>query len=173
MYSDRLLEWLHGQLDGRDEPLFVGLDGRSGAGKSTLAEEVRRELGVEMVSVIEGDGFYAGGTGESWDERSVEEKVANGMDWARQLEVLTALRSDGRATWHPFDWEAQDWDSDDAQLAAETCETNTAPLVLLGGAYSGRPQLHSVLDRLVLLDPPRDVRRAQLLSRERDLYRAD
>ena len=71
------------------------------------------------------------------------------------------------------DWEAQDWDSDDARLASETCETNIAPLVLLEGAYSCRPQLHSVLDRLALLDPPKDIRRAQLLAREGDLYRAE
>ena len=51
MYVDRLLEWLRSQLDGRTEPLFIGLDGRSGAGKSTLAEVIRAELGDEVVSV--------------------------------------------------------------------------------------------------------------------------
>jgi uridine kinase len=46
--------------------VFVGLDGRSGAGKSTLAALVAKRLrisgsGHEVVTVIEGDQFYAGG----------------------------------------------------------------------------------------------------------------
>ncbi len=171
MYADRMIEWVLLQLDRRTDPLFVGIDGRSGAGKSTLAEAVRSELSVG-VSVIEGDDFYGGGSGACWDARSVEEKVDTVIDWARQSDVLRALRSDGTATWHPFDWEATDWDSDEVRLARTTIETQAQPLVLLEGAYSCRPELHSLLDALVLLDPPADLRRAQLLGREGDEYRS-
>ena len=170
MYTDRTIEWVRAQLDGRTDPLFIGLDGRSGAGKSTLAEAVRRELGVD-VAVIEGDEFYAGGSGATWDARSVEEKVDTAIDWTRQQAVLGALRTTGEATWHPFDWEASDWDSDEARLAKTATQTRVAPVVLLEGAYSCRPELHPMLDLLVLLDPPADVRRAQLLGREGDEYR--
>ena len=45
--------------------------------------------------------------------------------------------------------------------------------MLLEGAYAARPELHALLDLLVLLDPPADVRRRQLLDREGDLYRAE
>lgn len=173
MYSKQLLDYLHQELAGSAEPLFVGLDGRSGAGKSTLAAAMRAEFGADTVSVIEGDQFYAGGSGNSWDVRSVEDKVANAMDWARQAAVLGSLRTTGKAAWHSFDWEAADWDSDDARLADETIEARSSPIVLLEGAYSCRPELHSRLDALVLLDPPRKVRRAQLLSREGDAYRAE
>ncbi len=48
-----------------------------------------------------------------------------------------------------------------------------APVVVLEGAYSARPELHDVLDVLVLLEVPRDVRRRQLLAREGADYRAD
>lgn len=172
MYGDLLLEWLGAKLDSRDEPLFIGLDGRSGAGKSTLAEAVRVELG-DGAAVVKGDDFYSGGSFDFWDTQTDEQIVAKGMDWTRQLEVLSALRSNGVATWHPFDWDAEDWDSDDARLAVETCETQAAPLVILEGAYSCRPELHSVLDALVLLAPPREVSRAQLLKREGEPYRAE
>ena len=45
--------------------------------------------------------------------------------------------------------------------------------MILEGAYSCRPELHSVLDRLVQLNPPVEVRRAQLLGREGDAYREE
>lgn len=157
----------------RDSPLFVGLDGRSGAGKSTLAATVAAELGDDAVTVIEGDQFYGGGSAESWDARSVDDKVANAMDWRRQLEVLTDLRQAGRAEWYPFDWEAEDWDSDEARLASAPIVSTAKAIVLLEGAYTCRPELHGALDLLVLLDPPADQRRAQLLAREGKEYRAD
>lgn len=95
------------------------------------------------------------------------------MDWSRQETVLRSLRSTGEATWHPFDWEATDWDSGEARLAETTIEACSLPIVFLEGAYSCRPELHSQLDALVLLDPPPEVRRAQLLGREGDAYRAE
>ena len=171
MNVDPLLERLRTELAGRTQPFFVGLDGRSGAGKSTLAQLVVDELGDDAVTVIEGDEFYAGGSGATWDEKSAEEKAANVMDWRRQLHVLGTLRSGGTAEWFPFDWEAEDWDSDEACLASTTNRTSARPIVMLEGAYSSRPELHAALDLTVLLDPPAEVRRAQLLAREGDEYR--
>ena len=173
MFQQQILRWLNAVLDTADGSVFVGLDGRSGSGKSTLAGQVQAELGLDVVTVIGGDQFYAGGSAETWDARSAEEKVANVIDWRRQLEALTELRARGTATWYPYDWEADDWDSDEPLLAATPEEVTATPLVILEGAYSCRPELHHVLDKLVLLDPPRDVRRAQLLAREGDAYRDD
>ncbi len=48
-----------------------------------------------------------------------------------------------------------------------------APVVMLEGAYSARPELHDLLDPHVLLDVPTEVRRHQLLEREGDEYRTD
>lgn len=173
MFQEQILPWLNTLLDTADGPVFIGIDGRSGSGKSTLAGQVQAELGTDIVTVIEGDQFYAGGSAETWDARSAEEKAANVIDWRRQLDALTELRACGTATWYPFDWEADDWDSDEPLLAATPEETTVTALVILEGAYSCRPELHDVLDKLVLLDPPRDVRRGQLLAREGDAYRAD
>lgn len=161
---------------GLDGPVFVGLDGRSGAGKSTLAarlaDRLERIHGVEM-TVVEGDQFYAGGSGPTWDRRTAAEKADRVIDWERQHAILTALRSVGEARWHPFDWTAPDWDAAEPPLADESVHARLADVVLLEGAYSCRPELHPLLDVLVLLDPPTEVRRRQLLAREGDTYRTE
>ena len=48
-----------------------------------------------------------------------------------------------------------------------------APVVVLEGAYSCRPELHDLLDLRVLLVVPDEVRRAQLRQREGEAYRAE
>ena len=160
-----------------ERPLFVGLDGRSGAGKSTLAEAITARLEAEpndlRVTVIDGDQFYAGGTAESWDRQSPSEKAARVIDWRRQRRVLQQLRDSGVAEWHPFDWEAEDWDREPVPLASQSICARAGSIVLLEGAYSCRPELHDLLDLRMLLDVPRDVRRRQLLEREGAAYRAD
>ena len=93
------------ELEGQVVPLFVGLDGPSGAGKSTLASVVAgRVAGHLSVTVIEGDSFYSGGSGASWDRRTPEEKAARVIDWRTQRRVLEQLRDRGAAEWHPSDW---------------------------------------------------------------------
>jgi uridine kinase len=161
---------------GRATPLVVGIDGRSGGGKSTLAAGVAARLPAEhgrTVAVIEGDQFYAGGSSATWDARTAEEKAGVVIDWRRQRAVLEALLADGVAEWRPFDWEADDWDADEVPLLAAASRAATADVIVLEGAYSCRPELHDLLDLLVLLDPPTDRRRQQLLDREGERYRAD
>jgi uridine kinase len=170
-----LVERIREVLEPGRLPLVVGLDGRSGSGKSTLAAATAESLGTSAlpVTVVEGDQFYGGGSSATWDRRTVDEKVARGIDWARQRDVLLALRHEGAAEWRPFDWEAPNWDSDPAPLAAAFVRAVAGPVVLLEGAYSCRPELHDLLDLRVLLDVPVDVRRRQLLEREGEAYRAD
>lgn len=172
MALDLLTQRLQDELEGRARPLFVGIDGRSGAGKSTLASAIAEELGRAVVAVIEGDAFYSGGSGESWDRRSAEEKAAHVIDWRRQADVLADLQANGRAEWFPFDWEASNWDSEPAPLSDEVMSTECRSIVILEGAYSCRPELQPLLDLTVLLDPTSEVRRAQLLAREGDAYRS-
>jgi uridine kinase len=130
-------------------------------------------LVTATVIVIEGDQFYAGGSAETWDRRSVVERADGVIDWRRQRKLLVALRSEGQATWYPFDWEADEWDSDEVPLSSVPVHCAIAPVVLLEGAYSARPELHDLLDLRVLLDIPADVRRRQLAAREGDEYRTD
>ncbi|WP_421120472.1 AAA family ATPase [Aquihabitans daechungensis] len=157
--------------------VLVGIDGRSGSGKSTLAAGVAAALaaGPPAVAavVIDGDGFYAGGTAARWDRRSAEEKAAQVIDWRRQRAVLEGLRSWGVATWHAFDWDAADWDQEPPPFASDPITIELAPVVVLEGAYSCRPELHDLLDLRVLVEVPPEVRRQRLLDREGDEYRTD
>jgi uridine kinase len=161
-------------------PLVVGLDGRSGSGKSTVAAAVadaleRGDDGADsvLVTVIEGDSFYGGGCAASWDRRTPAENAALVIDRHRQQTVLEDLRRQGTATWHPFDWDSERWDQEPSPLAARPITAVAAPVVLLEGAYSCRPDLAHLLDLRVLLDVAPDLRRRRLVEREGDDHRPD
>jgi uridine kinase len=147
-------------------PVLVALDGRSGVGKSTLARRVGAEIGAGAL-VIDGDDFYRGGDDASWDALAPAEKVDLVIDWRRQRTLLECLRRGHSATWRPYDWEA-----DDGRLAGEVT-AGPADVVILDGAYSARPELADLFSLRVLLDAPRDIRRARLLQREGARYRAE
>ncbi|GAA4969342.1 hypothetical protein WHI96_27200 [Pseudonocardia tropica] len=173
-----LIARLRRQLTAGHRPLFVGIDGRSGAGKSTVAARIAqafREPGddTDSVTVVEGDEFYSGGSADTWDRRAAPEKVALVIDWRRQRDVLERLRRDDVAKWQSFDWDSEDWDSDSVPLAAIPTIARTAPVILLEGAYSCRPELHDLLDLRVLLEVPREIRRKRLIDREGDAFRSD
>jgi uridine kinase len=145
-------------------PLLVALDGRSGAGKSTVAQQVGERVAA---LVIDGDDFYRGGDDAFWQARSPAEKVALVIDWRRQRAVLTPLARGEPVTWQPYDW-----DADDGGLGTEIA-ARPAGVVILDGAYSARPELADLFGLRVLLDVPRDVRRARLLHREGEAYRSE
>jgi uridine kinase len=173
-----LIARLHALLEVGHRPVFVGIDGRSGAGKSTLAAALTPDLIASghrdvTVTVIEGDLFYSGGSADTWDQRTAAEKADLVIDWHRQRGVLQQLRDDGIAEWRPFDWDADDWDADVVPLVETPMAARVAPVVVLEGAYSCRPELHDLLDLLVLVDVPLELRSARLREREGDAYRAD
>jgi uridine kinase len=145
-------------------PVLVALDGRSGAGKSTLAREVGAHIGA---LVIDGDDFYRGGDGATWDAMGPAEKVDLVIDWRRQRALLERLRRGEQAAWQPYDW-----DADDGRLAGVTTAGPSA-VVILDGAYSARPELADLFELRVLLDLARDARRERLLRREGARYRAE
>jgi uridine kinase len=148
----------------RFTPLIVALDGRSGAGKSTLAAKVA--VGTEA-SVIDGDDFYSRGADAEWDAMTAAEKAAHCIDWRQQRQVLKALSQGRPASWNPYDWEADDGHPADRK----TC--NPAPVIILEGVYSARPELADLLDLRVLFDAPAELRRERLIHRENADYRTD
>ncbi len=145
-------------------PLLVALDGRSGSGKSTLAAALRTRTGA---LVIDGDDFYRGGSDEYWDALDARAKMHLVIDWPRQRAVLERLRRLEAATWRPYDWQA-----DDGRLRDEVT-AGPAGIVILDGASSARPELADLYTLRVLLEVSRDVRRARLLEREGERYRAE
>ena len=145
-------------------PVLVALDGRSGAGKSTLARQVGARTGA---LVVDGDDFYRGADGATWDAMGPPEKVDLVIDWRRQRALLERLRGGEQATWQPYDW-----DADDGRLAG-VITAGPAAVVVLDGAYSARPELADLFDLRVLLDLGRDARRERLLRREGARDRAE
>lgn len=169
-----LVERLRALMAASEGPVTVGLDGRSGAGKSTIAATVAEALRAEgtSVAVVEGDDFYLGGTAATWDARSAAEKVDTVIDWRAQRPLLEALRAGEATAYRPFDWDSDDWDAEERPMG-DPVAVEAAPVVILEGAYSCRPELADLLDLRVLVDVPRTVRRAQLLDREGEEHRAD
>ncbi|HEX6147674.1 MAG TPA: hypothetical protein VF083_12930 [Acidimicrobiia bacterium] len=139
-------------------PVLVAIDGGSGAGKSTLAREVGSRVGG---AVIDGDDFYAGGTAAEWDAMSAAEKAAHCIDWRRQRPVLETLARRRPASWHPYDWE-----SDDGRLLERPTVCQPAPVVILEGVYSARPELADLFDLRVLCDTPAETRRQRIVARD-------
>jgi hypothetical protein len=127
----------------------------------------------EDFGVIEGDTFYAGGSAEAWDRLAPAEKADRVIDWRRQRAVLEQLHRSGVAQWQSFDWDADDWDSETIPLVPIPTVARAAPVVILEGAYSCRPELHDLLDLRVLLDMPHDLRRQRVIDREGEDYQAD
>ncbi len=137
-------------------PFVVAIDGRSGVGKSTLARALAERLGA---AVVEGDDFFAGGVALRDD--GPRERAAACIDWRRQRPVLAALRAGRPASWRRFDWSAFDGS---LEPDAVTCEP--APVVVLEGVYSARPELADLIDCRVLVTAPDAVRTRRLLARE-------
>lgn len=169
---DILIARLREMLGVGQHPILVGLDGRSGVGKSTLSARIARELNaadrIAQVTVIEGDEFFAGGSAEAWSRRTIAENAGRVIDWRRQRTVLEHLLRDGVATWYPFDWDAERWDTDDAPLKDTLVSARASALIILEGVYSCRPELQDLLDLKVLMITPEAVRLKQLLQREGD-----
>jgi uridine kinase len=154
-----LRELIADRVPAFSRPLVVAFDGRSGAGKSTLAAAL---AGTLNACVIEGDDFYAGGTGLRGD--GPEARACACIDWTRQRPVLEALRGGRAAGWRAFDWKAFD---------GRPCDSPTVrapkPVVILEGVYSARPELTDLVDLKVFVEANDEVRMARLLAREGEI----
>lgn len=139
-----------------DGPYVIALDGRSGVGKSTLAALLADKVGAAL---IEGDDFFAGGTGLRSDPLAI--RAADCIDWPRQRAVLGALRQGRAASWRAFDWEAFD-----GRLQSRVSELSPRSVVILEGVYSARPELADLIDMKVLVAASDAFRKARLLERE-------
>ena len=149
----------------RQTPILVALDGGSGAGKSTLALMLERELDAALIPM---DDFFAADIPDwEWNARSVEERARDVIDWRRlRVEALEPLLSGKPAKWHPFDFEAGLLEDGTYGMREGFVERDPAPVIILDGAYSARPELADLVDLAVLVDVPVDVRHRWLAARE-------
>ena len=135
----------------------VALDGFSGAGKSTLAHELTEQLGG---AVLEGDDFYrVMDDARRWGLQPAE-GVDFYFDWERMRdEALTPLRSGLVATYLPYDWAAG------GGLSPRCITVAPAPVVIVDGVYSSRPELSSLIDLAVFVETSRQARNERIRSR--------
>ncbi len=145
----------------RKNPVLVALDGRSGTGKSTIAQAIASR--VESIIVVSDD-FYSGGNDDAWSGFSAEEKVEKVIDWQRlRAQVLEPLLAKKPASWHPLDFKPEiGW----TNWKDETVTLEPAPVILVDGVYSARPELSDLVDLTVLVEADDQGRGTRLVLRE-------
>jgi uridine kinase len=162
---DTIIAAVHQLSEDRHVPILVAIDGRSGTGKSTIAATLANRLDA---TILECDDFYAGGTDAEWAERTPAEKVARCIDWRRmQTEAIEPLLAGRNAVYHPFNFARGEGPAEHAVTV------KPAPVILLDGIYSARPELSDLVDLAVLVDMPDDrLRRRRLIAREGESFMA-
>jgi uridine kinase len=83
-----------------------------------------------------------------------------------RLCALDPLRAGQPAGWHPFDFAAGPRADGSHARSAQVTRRDPAPVIILDGAYSARPELDDALDLSVLVEAPAAVRLARLAARE-------
>jgi para-aminobenzoate synthetase len=152
-------------LPRRGRPVLVALDGPSGSGKSTLAAK----LGEAMRAVVvpSDDFFAAEVTAPEWAEMDPRERAERAIDWRRlRREALEPLLAGMPAAWRAFDFEAGARADGSYAKRSEPTRRESAPVIVLDGAYSTRPELTELISMSVLVDAPPEIRRARLERRE-------
>ena len=161
----RLVAAACGHLLTRGAPVLVALDGPSGSGKSTLAQAVAALVGG---TIVPSDDFFAADlTGAEWETRAAEERARDAIDWRRmRREALEPLLAGRAARWRGFDFAPGGRPDGSQGLAEQWAEREPAPVILLEGAYSSRPELGDLIALSVLVEAPATVRAARLAARE-------
>lgn len=147
-------------------PVYIAIDGRSGSGKSTFANKLLTSIGSELVTVIEGDTFYRGGTATQWANRSARHNAGNAIDWQKLQQVITALKTTGQASWYAFDWHSDAWDASYPPLESSPRIAIQKQLIIVEGVYSAREELACHYDYRILLDVPAPVCWQRVTARE-------
>lgn len=158
--------------DDRRAPILIALDGPSGTGKSTLAAALAAATGAV---VVPGDDFFAAEiTAAQWDARDGSERARDAIDWRRlRREALEPLRAGRPAEWYPFDFAAGEREDGSYGMSAEVVRRDPAPVIILDGAYSTRPELADLIDLSILIDVPAAIRKQRLAGREAPAFLAD
>jgi uridine kinase len=136
--------------------VLVAIDGCGGAGKSTLARGVSNSLA--NVSIVRADDFFRPVSQPQAGTLAPAKAYELYFSWERMRdEALVPLRQGKTARYQPHDW------TTDAFGEWVTVEPN--PIVIVEGVYSSRPELRDLLDAIIFIEAPRDVRRRRMLAR--------
>lgn len=160
-----VLQAIAALVRGRGAPILVALDGRSGSGKSSLATALARVLSA---TVVPSDDFFAAHVpAASWALRTASERAKDCIDWRRlRREALEPLLGGSAAAWHPFDFAAGERSDGTFAMSTDIVSRVPAPVVLLDGVYSSRPELEDLVDLSILVIAHATIRRERLSVRE-------
>lgn len=160
-----VVEAVHRLLDERGPPIVIALDGPSGAGKSTIAAGLTDRLPAIVVPT---DDFFAADiTTAGWEARTAAERARDAIDWRRmRRSALEPLLASQPANWHPFDFAAGTRADGTYAMALKPVRRESAPVIILDGTYSARPELADVIDLSVLIEASASIRLTRLAARE-------
>ena len=160
-----ILDTIHRVLREHQSPILVAIDGRSGAGKSTVAAIL---AAATHATVVPSDDFFAAEiTSAQWEARSGPERARDAIDWRRlREEALEPLLAGRSVTWHPFDFAAGARPDGTYAISPELMRREPAPVIILDGAYSTRPELADLTALTILVEVPPAVRLKRLAGRE-------
>ena len=137
-------------------PLIIGIDGRSGSGKTVLSTVLAESLSEHHdVTVLRLEDLYRG-----W----------NGLQAGIELfshEVLPKLAAGETATYQTWDWYSTD--GNDGALGA-TVSTEPTEVILCEGVGAGVRANRKLLDVLIWLRVPDEVRYDRAMGRDGDDY---
>lgn len=108
-----------------------------------------------------------------WDAHDAAERARDAIDWRRlRCEALDPLQAGKAAERHPFDFAAGERADGTYAMSNEPIRRDSAPVIILEGAYASRPELGDVIDLSVLIVAPEAVRERRLVQREAPAFLA-
>jgi uridine kinase len=152
-------------LTEKDAPLVIAIDGPSGAGKSSIAAKLDLELDVAIIPL---DDFFSANIPDyKWDEFTLEEKLKYVIDWERvRAEVISPLLQGRLAQWRSFDFQSGLLVDGTYGMEKKPKVRNSAPIILIEGAYSSHPALAELVDFTIFIDVPLEERHRRISLRE-------
>jgi len=140
--------------------IAVAIDGAGGAGKSTLADAICAALrgAVQAIAIVRVDDFYRPLHEDVRVALDAEHGYRNYFDWIRLRDrALIPLRAGKIASYRRYDWSTGE--------LGDRVTVKPAPVVLIEGVYSSRPELRPLLDLAIFVDAPRDLRMRRMSAR--------
>lgn len=157
MSTSRLVEELGRQIELTGaRPVVIAIDGASASGKSTLAEHLAGRLDAGILHM---DDFYRDESEAIRRSYDAAAGILRYFDWERlRDEALMPLRAGVPARFRPFDWQR-------GFGLGQVVAVDAAPVMIVEGVYSARPELRHLIDVTVLVTAADKVRRERRLQR--------
>ena len=150
----------------RSKSIVVGVAGGTGAGKSTIVKEIVKQLGTEIVSVIQHDSYY-----KNRPELSFEERTKINFDHPDSLEtnllvehlnLLISGKNVGIPVFHHFTKYLRD---------SSTKKVESRPILIVEGILVlNEKELRDLMNLKVFIDVPPDLRFIRRLKRDLSEY---